>query len=58
MRVDWYAANIYKSQCTGIVNPATTLSYTTLKTALFDGIFPPKRCGTVKPHRDFSGWVV
>lgn len=58
MRVVWFIVNGCKLQCTGIVNPATSLSCTTPKTALFDGIFELNRCGTVNPHRDFSGWVV
>ena len=53
MRVVWFAANICKSQCTGIVYRAQSSSYTTPKTALFDGKIPTKRCGTVIPHRDF-----
>lgn len=58
MKVVWFIVNGCKSQCTGIVNHAPSLNYTTLKTALFDGIFPRKMCGTVIPHRDFSGKVV
>lgn len=41
-----------------IVSRARSSNGTTLKTALFEGIFRPKRCGTVIPHRDFSGWYV
>lgn len=58
MRVVWFIANICKSVCTAIVCRARSSNGMTRKTALFDGIFPTKRCGTVIPHRDFSGWVV
>ena len=58
MRVGWFIVNTYNVPCTGIVSHARSSNYTTLKTALFDGNFDPKRCGTVIPHRDFSGWLV
>lgn len=58
MKVEWFAANICKLQCTGIVNHAQSSSYTTPKTALFDGKIQPKRRGTVIPRRDFSGWCL
>ena len=58
MKVEWYDANICKSQCTGIVYHVLSLNCMTPKTALFDGIFPPKRCGTVIPHRDFREYYV
>ena len=54
MRVEWFTANSYNVQCTGIANHAPSSNYMTLKIALFDGNFDPKRCGTVNPHRDFS----
>ena len=54
MRVDWFIANTCNVPCTEVVNHARSLNGMTPKIALFDGIFPPKRCGTVIPHRDFS----
>lgn len=58
MRVECYVVNICNVQCTGIVNLVQNMSSTTPKTALFDGNFPRKVCGTVIPHRDFSRKVL
>ena len=53
MRVGWFIANICNVPCTEVVNHARSLNGMTQKIALFDGKIPPKRCGTVIPHRDF-----
>ena len=54
MKWEWSIANSCKRPCMGVQNLARISSYTTLKTALFDGKFRPKMCGTVIPHRDCS----
>lgn len=58
MKWEWFAVSSCKRVCMEIVNHAHNTNSTTQKTALFDGKIPPKRCGTVIPHRDFSRWVV
>ena len=58
MRVVWFSADGCIVPCMGIANHAPNTNFMTQKMSLFDGNFPPKRCGTVKPHRDFSGWCV
>ena len=53
MRVECFIVNSYNVPCTEIANHAPSTNYMTPKTALFNGIFDPKWCGTVIPHRDF-----
>ena len=54
MRVECFIVNSYNVPCTEVANHARSLNGMTPKTALFDGKIPPKGCGTVIPHRDFS----
>jgi len=54
MRVVCFTANTCNVPCMEVANHAPNTNFMTQKTALFDGKIPPKRCGTVNPHRDFS----
>lgn len=58
MRVVWFSANTCNVPCMGVANHAPNTNFMTQKTALFDGIFRAKRCGTVIPHRDFRSSYV